>query len=267
MPIDPGKQRKIIVVHGVQTGDDAELHQDDAIRQLLESRLGDIDVDYEVVLYKYENINNQALNKYQNLSKLIFSNPVASALAPAVIDIVGDVVISLAQGSTAEKIRQGLLEKIISYYEQGHPCYLVAHSLGTVYTFDVVNLLMRNSDYFDRDNRLTWPVLGWLTIGSPLGLDMFKVTGRNRLTDLGPGDGKFPWRNYYDPNDPVVSGSVFGSALGNVKVAESYIDNTDAQGWWAEDYSINTGKLHLLAHTAYWDVPVVGEGIRSMVVE
>ena len=27
MPIDPHKQRKILVVHGVETGDDSDLHQ------------------------------------------------------------------------------------------------------------------------------------------------------------------------------------------------------------------------------------------------
>ena len=104
-------------------------------------------------------------------------------------------------------------------------------------------------------------------MGSPLGLDIFKETGRQSLTELGVGNGKFPWRNYYDPNDPVVSGSIFGSQLGNVKIAEGYLDDSDTQGWWAEDYSINSGKLHLLAHTAYWDIPVVGDGIRSMVSE
>jgi len=267
MAIDPDKQRKIIVVHGVQTGDDDGLNQDELIRSLFENRLGDLDLDYAVDLYRYENMNNEVLDKYQNLVGLIINNPIGSKLAQSVIDIVGDVVISLAQGSTADKIRQGLTDKILDYYNEGHPCYVVAHSLGTVYSFDVINQLMNNNDYFDRDDRLTWPVLGWLSMGSPLGLNMFKETGRQSLTELGAGDGEFPWRNYYDPNDPVVSGSIFGSQLGNVKIAEAYIDDSDTQGWWARDYSINTGKLHLLAHTAYWDIPVVGDGIRSMVSE
>lgn len=267
MPLDPTKQRKIVVVHGVQTGDDDELSQDNSIRELLETRLGDVGLDFEVVLYKYENINNEVLDKYQDLSKLLISNTLGATLAQNIIDIVGDVVISLAHNSTAQKIRQGLTDKILGYYNDGHPVYLVAHSLGTVYSFDVINDLMRHRKYFERDNRLTWPVLSWLTLGSPLGLKLFKVTGRDKLTDLGQGEGKFPWRNYYDPNDPVVSGNVFGAQLGNVKIAESFIDDSEAQGWWAKDYSINTGKLHLLAHIAYWDVPVVGEGIRSMVIE
>ncbi len=267
MPIDPSKQRKIIVVHGVQTGDDKELHQDDAVRQLLASRLGDLDVDYAVDLYKYENIADRALNKYKDLSKVLISNTAGSVLAQPIIDLVGDVVISLLQGSTADTIRNGLEAKITEYYNQGHPCYIVAHSLGTVYTFDVVNQLMKNDTYFDPDNRLTWPVQGMVTIGSPLGLSMFKVTGRNHLTNIGEGNYKFFWRNYYDRNDPVVSGNVFGVALGDRKIAGEYMFESKPQGWKVEDYEVNTGKLHLLAHISYWGLSVVGEGIRSMVVE
>ncbi len=267
MALDPEKQRKIIVVHGVQTGDDDDLHQDELIRELLASRLGDLDLDYEAVLYKYENLNNEVLDKYQQLSRLFIADPLAGKLAQAVIDLAGDVVISLSQNSTAEKIRQGLTDKILGYHEAGNPCYIVAHSLGTVYSFDVINSLMRQGDYFNRDNRLSWPVLGWLSMGSPLGLEMFKVTGRDHIEDLGSGTGKFPWRNYYDQNDPVVSGHIFGSALDNVQIAAAYLNDDANQGWWAEDYSVNTGKLHLAAHTAYWEVPAVGEGIRSMVSE
>jgi hypothetical protein len=267
MPIDPHKQRKILVVHGVETGDDSDLHQDQLIHDLFQQRLGDLGIDYAVDLYKYENLNNEVLDKYQELVKQLINNPIGKVVAPAVVDLMGDVVISLAQGSTADKIRQGLREKILGYYNDGHPTYVVAHSLGSVYSFDVINQLMRDSAYFSRDSRLNWPVLSWLTMGSPLGLGMFKVTGRSRVTDLGPGEKVFPWRNYYDPNDPVVSGNIFGAQLGNVKIAESYIDGSNTQGWWVRDYSVNTGKLHLLAHTAYWQTAAIGDGIQAMVSE
>ncbi len=267
MPLDPTKQRKILVVHGVQTGDDSQLHQDDLIRALFAQRQGDITVDHEVVLYKYENINNQALDKIQDLAKHLISDPLGAILAPAIIDIVGDVVISLANGSTANKIRAGLRDMILGYYTDGHPCYVVAHSLGTVYSFDVINELMQRDEYFSRDSRLNWPVMGWVTLGSPLGLDMFKSPGRNKLTELGAGERVFPWRNYYDPNDPVVSGNIFGAQLGNAKIAESYLNNSPTQGWYAEDFRINTGKLHIAAHTAYWNVSSVGDGIVAMLSE
>jgi hypothetical protein len=267
MPIDPAKQRKILVVHGVQTGDDGDLNQDQLIRDLFQNRLGDLNIDYAVDLYRYENLNNEVLDKYQDVVKRLIANPVGAAVASTVIDLVGDVIISLAQGSTADKIRQALKERILGYYADGHPTYVVAHSLGTVYSFDVINQLMRDTAYFSRASRLNWPVLGWTTLGSPLGLGMFKVTGRSRVTDLGPGEKVFPWRNFSDPNDPVVSGNIFGAQMGNVRIAESYLDGSNTQGWLANDYVINTGKLHLMAHTAYWEIAAVGDGIRAMVAE
>ncbi|MEW6645900.1 MAG: hypothetical protein AB1450_01710 [Pseudomonadota bacterium] len=260
-------QRKIVVVHGVQTGDDDDLKQDDAIHKLLRQRLGDLEVDCAVEMYRYENLNNSVLDKYQKLIKLLISTPLGATLAASAIDLAGDVVISLAQGSTADKIRNALREKILAYYAAGHPTYVVAHSLGTVYSFDVINQLMRDTAYFSRDSRLNWPVLGWVTLGSPLGLGMFKATGRSHVTHLGPGDRVFPWRNYYDPNDPVVSGNIFGARMGNEKIAEAYLDDSDSQGWSIRDYPVNTGKLHLLAHVAYWENAAVGEGIRAMVAE
>lgn len=267
MPINPQMQRKIVVVHGVQTGDDDDLNQDELIRELCQQRLGDLAVDYSVELYRYENLNNAVLDKYQTLIRLLIATPLGATLAASAIDLAGDVVISLAQGATADKIRDGLREKVLGYYAAGHPTYVVAHSLGTVYSFDVINQLMRDPTLFSRDSRLNWPVLGWVTLGSPLGLGLFKATGRSRVTHLGLGERVFPWRNYYDPNDPVVSGNIFGAQLGEETVAEAYLDGTDTQGWTISDHSINTGKLHLLAHTAYWENAAVGDGIRAMVAE
>lgn len=68
MPINPQMQRKIVVVHGVQTGDDDDLNQDSLIRELFQQRLGDLPIDYAVELYRYENLNNAVLDKYQELS-------------------------------------------------------------------------------------------------------------------------------------------------------------------------------------------------------
>lgn len=265
--LDPNKQRKIIVVHGVQTGDNDDLHQDEMIRALFSQRLGDLDIDYAVDLYKYENLNNDVLDKYQTLVKHIATTPAGKYLLPALIDVVGDVVISLSNSSTAEAIRQGLEDKMMGYYEAGHPCYVVAHSLGTVYSFDVINRLMQRDELFNANDMLSWPVASWMTLGSPLGLDMFKQTGRDKLTDLGDGDYAFRWRNYFDPNDPVVSGNIFGAQTGIEKIAELYRQAGPNQGWRIDDYMINSGKLHLLAHTAYWDLPIVGNGIVEMLSE
>ena len=265
--IDPNKQRKIVVVHGVQVGDDDDLHQDEMVARLFASRLGGVDIDYAVDLYKYENMNNEVLDPLQRIVKQLVTTPAGKLLSGPIIDLVGDVVISLSKNAIAERIRQGLEDRIMGYYAQGHPCYVLAHSLGTVYSFDVINRLMQRDDIFDANDMLSWPVISWMTLGSPLGLGMFKVTGRDHLSNLGDGEYAFRWRNYFDPNDPIVSGNIFGANSNIEKIAELYREPGSEQGWRIDDYEINTGMLHLLAHTAYWDLPIVGNGLVAMLTE
>ncbi len=266
MSISPGNIPVILVVHGVQIGEDSDLNQDESIRELVLSRLNGTHFEFDVDLYKYENISDGSLNKFKQLSKLIISSPIGKAIAPSVIDIVGDVVISLSNNSTAQKIRAGLKDKILEYYNAGTPLYIVAHSLGSVYLFDVINELISDSDYFNRDDLLEWPVQGMITIGCPLGLAMFKNTGRKTAKNLGQGRYNFKWLNYFDVNDPVVSGNIFGKTLSSVKIAEKYKKNGNNFGWFIRDFPVDTGKTWLLAHTAYWDSAVVGDGLVNMMV-
>jgi hypothetical protein len=266
MPVSADKKPIVLVVHGVQLGEDKDLNQDESIKELVMSRLAGTYFDFDVDLYCYENLNDQVQGKFKALSSLIMSSPVGGVLAKNVIDIVGDVVTSLADSSTANKIREGLKEKILSYYELGHPVYIVAHSLGTVYTFDVVNQLIADKAYFDRNNPLLWPVQGMITIGSPLGLAMFKATGRKTAKNLGAGNFNFKWLNYFDINDPVVSGNIFGKSLANTKIAEKYKKEDKNFGWFIRDFPVDTGKTWLLAHVAYWDSALVGDGLVNMMV-
>lgn len=266
MAVDPSKKKIILVVHGVQLGEDNEFDQDEVIEDLVRSRLGDTHIDFGVDLYRYENLNDAKLNKLKKLSRFIMSSPVGSILLKSIIDIAGDVVISLANNSTANTIRQKLKETILGYYNNGHPLYIVAHSLGTIYAFDIVNELISDNNYFDRNNPLEWPVQGMVTMGSPIGLPMFKATGRNNARNLGAGQFNFKWMNYYDVNDPVVSGNIFGKRLSNYKIAEAYRKGTPTQGWFIRDFPTDTGKTWLLAHTGYWNIASVGEGIVNMMV-
>jgi hypothetical protein len=265
MPVDPKKSRKVLVVHGVQTGTNADLNQDQLIDELIKSRLGNIPFSYQCELFRYENLNDAAQKKFGLLVDLLVKNPVGHVVAKKVIDLTGDVVISLSKNSTASQIRAGLKQKLVDIYNEGNPCYLVAHSLGSIYAFDVLNELMADRQYFDRGSRKTWPVQGMLTIGSPIGLDMFKTTGRNKIRNLGVGDKWFRWINIWDHNDPVVSGNIFGSDLAQYKIAESFITSDPKQGWVIRDIAADTGKIWLMAHTAYWNSPVVGDKLVDMV--
>ena len=263
MPVNPSLPRKVLVVHGVQTSPD-NLNQDTLIVELIKSRIGNIPLSYACELYRYENLNADALKKYKTLLDLLVANPVGQAVDDAVLEMVGDVVISLNNDSTAEQIRQGLLQAILDIFAAGNPCYIVAHSLGSIYTFDVLNVLIGHGEYFDRGSRRTWPVQGLLTIGSPIGLDMFKATGRNAINDFGAGNKWFRWLNMWDPNDPVVSGNIFGQQLSGYKIAEKFLSGDVNQGWVIRDIVTDTGKNWLMAHTAYWHSPVVGDKLVDM---
>lgn len=264
MPVVPHKTRRVLVVHGVQLGGDDGLNQHRLVNELIQARLGGIPVHYGVDLYRYENINDEAQQAYNRLVGLMASTPVGSVLASSALDMVGDVVINLADGSTAATIRDGLKEKILAYFDAGEPCYVLAHSLGSIYAFDVLRELMQSTDYFDRASRRSWPVQGLLTIGSPIGLGMFRVAGRRTVSQLGEGTQWFRWVNYWDRTDPVVSGSIFGKQLLGQKIAEKYLSSDERQGWAIHDRPVDTGKVWLLSHVAYWENPVVGDGLVNM---
>jgi hypothetical protein len=265
MTVSADKKPVVLIVHGVQLGNDSSLDQDKVIRKLIESRLTGTPLAFDVDLYKYENLSDAALDKFKNLSRVIMGSGIGAILAPSIIDLVGDVTISLANSSTANAIRKGLRDKIMSHYEAGSPLYVVAHSLGSVYIFDVLNeLISKRKDLFDCNDPRTWPVQGLITIGSPLGLSMFKKSGRKVARNLGKGEYQLTWLNYFDVTDPVVSGNIFGKKLSKQKIAEQYKKSSFGLGWFIQDIQVDTGKNWLFAHTAYWDSAVVGDGLVNM---
>lgn len=264
MPVDPAKSRHVLVVHGVQAGKDSDQRQDEQVTALLDARMGGIPLKYDVGLYRYENINDQAQRKFRSLIKAIAKTPIDSVIADKVLDVVGDVVVSLLDGSVAAKIRKGLREQILSVYNAERPCYILAHSLGSIYAFDVINELMKEPEYFKRASRRTWPVQGLVTIGSPIGLGMFRTSGRRRVNPLGAGTKWFKWINYWDRTDPVVTGNIFGKQLKGYRIAEHYLTNGKNQGWAIQDRGADTGKVWLMAHVGYWENPVVGDGLVGL---
>lgn len=264
MAVDPKKPRKILVVHGVQTGSNADQNQHETIRALVNARLAQMSIPFETEMYRYENINDKALKPYKKLLSLIVASPVGSILGQEAIDLIGDVVISLADGKPAQTIRQGLKDRIEQIYKDGNPLYVLAHSLGSIYAFDVVNELMRSSAYFKRESRTTWPVQGLITIGSPIGLQMFRKS-RSKIISLGEGTKFFRWRNYWDRTDPVVSGSFYGKPREGYQNAETYHSSDPNQGWAVRDRIVDTGNSWLFAHTAYWTLPILGDDLVDMI--
>ena len=265
MAVDPRLPRKILVVHGVQTSTDAQQNQHKKIEALVKDRLNGLPLNFATEMYRYENLNDAAQKKFRTVLNL-FLTPLKAKVPlgwvdPA-IDLVGDVVIALKDDSTAAKIRKGLSDRILQIYDKGNPCYVVAHSLGSIYAFDVINQLITENGLFDRDRRRTWPVQGLLTIGSPVGLSIFK---RNKVKKMGPGRKLLRWINYWDRTDPVVSGSFYGKPQQGYTIVERFSQDDPDAGWFIQDRVVDIGRAWLLAHLGYWDHPAIGDDLITLI--
>jgi hypothetical protein len=238
MAVDPTKPKRVLVVHGVQSGTDADQNQHQLIEALIKTRLNNAPLRFETEMYRYENINDQPSVASRQVIKLFFDNIVAEKAVDLGLDIFG-CSDCLKGDSTAQKIRQGLVDRLLQIHEEGNPLYLVAHSLGTIYAFDAVTQLIGTRGLFDRDNRKSWPVLGLITLGSPIGLRMFK---RNRVKSLGAGDKFLRWTNYWDRTDPVVSGSFYGKPNEGYVIAERFGTQGDDCGWIIQDKVVDVGR-------------------------
>ena len=110
-------------------------------------------------------------------------------------------------------------------------------------------------------------------MGSPLGLDIDVADTKifeKRTIESVPGAQfeVFPWHNFYNRLDPIVSGNIFGSPVeikgSNGPVEQRYGADTMASQWLLHGHVITSGKQWLLAHTAYWKNPKIGNRIVDM---
>ncbi len=262
MAVDPQKPRKILVVHGVQTGTDADQNQHELIRELVADRLNGIPLNFETDIYRYENINDTAQQSLRNLLSLFLNQLKLRTPADFLADLVGDVVLALEDGSTAQQIRAGLRRRVEETFAEGNPLYILAHSLGSIYAFDVINELIKTAGYFDRNSRRTWPVQGFVSIGSPIGLSLFN---RTKVERLGAGTRYLRWSNYWDRTDPIVSGSIFGLPAQGYNIAERFTDNTVTSGWFIQDHVVDIGSAWLMAHVGYWHHAAIGDDLATMI--
>jgi hypothetical protein len=259
--VDPTKPKRVLVIHGVQSGEDADQNQHKLVEELIKNRLNNAPLRFDTEMYRYENINDQAQRRLRQVFKLFLTNIIAEKVVDLTADIVLDVLIALKDDTTAQKIRQGLVDRLLEIHEEGNPLYLVAHSLGTIYAFDAVNQLIGTPGLFERDNRKSWPALGLITLGSPIGLRMFK---RNQVKPLGQGDKFLRWINYWDRTDPVVSGSFYGKPHEGYVIAEQFTTKSDDCGWIIQDKVVDVGKAWLSAHVGYWSHPGLGDDLVSL---
>ena len=277
MSVDFRKEAHILAVHGVQLGEDESIQCEELIRKLVTKSLAQshLEREFEVFGFFYEDINDQAQKFYKAIASAVSSSiPLAGSALKAVIDIAGDVVTASKGTSTAKKIRNKLKKQILRSYKDGHQLVVISHSLGTIYALDVINELIGKEEYFDGDDRNTWPVQGLITMGSPLGLEI-EILGatlfeKRQIEPIDKAEFEvFPWHNYFNRLDPIVSGRVFGAPL-KVKGAKGpvehrYGEDTKAAQWLLQGHAVTSGKQWLLAHTTYWKNPKVGDRLVDII--
>lgn len=269
MPLDFRRKRKILIIHGVQRGTNQDLTQHKVIAKNVEAQLKGFGVPFETDIFKYEDINDRAFRVVKKALAALTGNIIDGWVVSQAVDLVSDVALALNEGPTYRRIKRELREKILESYEEEQPLFLVAHSLGSIYAFDVVNDLIRDDDYFQGADIESRPVLGLVTLGSPISLDLFERDWQDMASLVPPGDPAdneftlFPWRNYFDPTDPIVSGSIAGLPWDEEKFERKFPDKLDL-GWDIRCRKVITNQAHLAAHTAYWKDANVGLGLRQI---
>ena len=272
MKVDYSRPNKILVIHGVQRGDDDDQTQDAYIKTNVGDQLDNLGIPFEVDIFKYESINDRAYNVVKKALSALTNNLIAGWVVQEAVDAIGDVALALSEGDVYYEIKSKFRSRILDSFSEGSPLFIVAHSLGSIYAFDVVNEIMREPNCFLHNQTETRPVQGLLTIGSPLALDLFERDWQD-VTNLVPKGQSvdddfrlFPWRNYWDPTDPIVTGSIIGLPWNERQFKDKFGDKLFDLGWDARSRSIITGEAHVKAHTAYWRDPSVGLGIRQLIV-
>ena len=267
MPVDPGKTRKILVVHGVRPDSDESIDLDKDVRKRIKNSLGDFALDYRVGIYKYEDINDQSQEKFVTLLKSLSQNLLLSKAIELAADIVLDVFTGMRMNkddSTGRKILDGLKKRIVRNYDERRPLYIVAHSLGSLYALEAINELIVSDGYFKRSDMRTWPVQGLITLGSPVALKW--LYSRTKVAELsGEGDHFLKWYNHWDQTDPVVTGNVLGKPQNMPdKIAETFCDSSGRSGWFVQDRVSNLRASWIMAHVSYWDSANLGNDLVEM---
>jgi len=274
MDVDFQSTPEVLIVHGVQTGDNKDLRQHQVVEAALRRLISDPNLHFETPLkfgtdiFKYEDVNDEATSLVRRILASMTGNSIAGWVVDKAADLVGDVLLAISEGNTYKEIKDGLVDKIDSVHAQGRPVYIVAHSLGSFYAFEAINELVGKFKLAAKDKN-KWPVHGLITIGSPLGLDLFArdsdTLKRRAVGVTVKTTPRFPWKNFWDRQDPVVTGNIMGYPK-----ASEFGTRFDRQagkhkGWNIRSEEVNSGHTaHLGAHTAYWQNKTVGQGIVNM---
>lgn len=273
--VDFKKPPYLLVVHGVQGGEDADLRNHEVVRQNLTKLVASPDLhfdtpfSFETGIVRYEDINDEASYLVRRVLASLTGNAIAGWVVDKAADLVTDVLLALEEGGTYDAITDHIQQRIEAIHAEGKPLYLVAHSLGSFYALEVINRLVGKLQ-MSNPAKAKWPVQGLITIGSPLGLSLFRRgvddLRRRQIQVTVQSKPRFPWKNYWDAQDPVVTGSILGFPKESRFHLRFERQAAKHKGWNIRSEEVNAGHTgHLGAHTAYWTDPVVGQGIVNMI--
>lgn len=275
MSVHFDRSPRILVIHGVQTGEDADLRQHEVVKSNLTNLISnpalhfDSPFEFEVDIVKYEDINDEATGLVRKALASLTGNTIAGWVVDMAADLIGDVWLAISEGDVYRQITGHIKDRIEAIHAQNKPLYVVGHSLGSFYAFEAINQLIGQLQMANSD-KAEWPVQGLVTIGSPLGLQLFKrdvdSLRRRQINVNVTKKPRFPWKNYWDNQDPVVTGSIMGFPKENQFIFRFERQAAKHKGWSIRAEQVNSGHTaHLGAHTAYWTNETVGQGIVNMV--
>lgn len=142
----------------------------------------------------------------------------------------------------AEPIRELVGETLARAVAEGRRLLVIAHSLGSVVTFDVLWLMSRHERHPLRVDTL-------MTIGSPLGLNFV----RHRLLSAGAeGARRFPdnirrWYNLAAVGDMTALGRSFADdfrEMLDLGLVERIVDETTLYNWFRGPHGLNVHKCY-----------------------
>jgi hypothetical protein len=259
MYIDPSKSKKILVVHGISPSTDADIIHNQRLESNMRSRLT-APVDFTVDMFKYESMNDDSQRAIKLINKVFTKCLITEKVIEYTIDLLGDVVTYIIESSTAREITDRLKQTILDNVQNHHnPLTIVAHSLGSLYAFNaIMELIAEHPTLFNMNDRTTWPIQSFVTLGSPIGLSFLQ---HKKLTSMETGANSIRWYNYYDVLDPVVSGNIFGNPTEKLEIA-SKLHTT---GWDITDIIIDNGSSWIAAHTGYWENQSLADDLISII--
>ncbi len=253
----------IVIVHGVQFGDDK-----DAVKGP-QTLGGNMSSNNNILTPAYENISDN-LKGNRELPLVVlgsFINPIVGKLLGLGYDALVDLeVYQTAKGK--EMIQETVKDSIAKLDN----CILIGHSLGSVVCFDIICDLMRQG-VFDNKYRNEWPVRGFVSLGSLLTTRRYYEHRKNLPTHNGKD--AFDWLNIYDLQDPFVEPNTFDQEDYYARGAEEGIDEHDpyahipkksfankiygsqSDKWNVDDKTVktadNSGWSGTDYHTSYWN--------------